>query len=94
VRSGSSSSFPTDRSREADRRRRQRYALDAVRPTNNAGPRDEELELALKALADYDTKMPAPPVGDKEKIARYHVNRIALLRALAKAAKNDDENRL
>jgi thiol-disulfide isomerase/thioredoxin len=58
----------------------------------NVEPRDEEMELALKALADYDAKnAPLLQNGDKKGIARYHVNRIPFLRELVKKSKNPDE---
>ncbi len=41
---------------------------------NNIEPRDEIVDAALKALADYDIKnAPLVQGGDKEKVARYHV---------------------
>ncbi len=50
------------------------------------------MELALKALADYDGKnAPLLQNGDKAGIARYHVSRIPLLRAIVETSKNDDE---
>ena len=59
---------------------------------DNAEPRDEAMELALKALADYDMKnAPLLQSGDKESIARYHVDRVPLLRDIVKASKNADE---
>jgi thiol-disulfide isomerase/thioredoxin len=58
----------------------------------NVEPRDEEMELALKALADYDAKnAPLLQNGDKKGVARYHVNRIPFLRELVKKSKNPDE---
>ncbi len=58
----------------------------------NVEPRDEEMELALKALADYDAKSaPLLQNGDKKGIARYHVNRIPFVRDLVKKSKNADE---
>jgi thiol-disulfide isomerase/thioredoxin len=58
----------------------------------NLQPRDEAMELALKALADYDAKnAPLLQSGDKASSARYHVNRISLLRAIVEASKNEDE---
>ncbi len=59
---------------------------------SNVEPRDEEMELALKALADYDAKnAPLLQNGDKKGIARYHVSRIPFLRELVKKSKNPDE---
>ena len=48
---------------------------------NDVAPRNEAMELALKALADYDTKnAQLLQSGDKAKIAHYHVGRIPYLR--------------
>jgi len=59
---------------------------------NNTEPRDEAVDAALKALADFDIKnAPLLQTGDKEKIARYHVGRIPLLRAVVKALKSPEE---
>jgi thiol-disulfide isomerase/thioredoxin len=59
---------------------------------NNVGPRDEAMDAALKALADYDTKNASwLQAGEKEKIARYHVDRVPLLRAVVKATKSPEE---
>jgi thiol-disulfide isomerase/thioredoxin len=58
----------------------------------NVEPRDEKMELALKALADYDAKNASLlQAGDKPSIARYYVNRIPLLRAIVEESKNEDE---
>jgi thiol-disulfide isomerase/thioredoxin len=59
---------------------------------DNAAPRDEAMELALKRLADYDKeKAPLLQGGDKKSIALYHRNRIPFLRAIVEASKTDDE---
>jgi len=59
---------------------------------NNIEPRDEAMDAALKALADYDVKnAPLLQGGQKDKIARYHVGRIPLLRDLAKKSKNPED---
>jgi thiol-disulfide isomerase/thioredoxin len=59
---------------------------------NNVEPRDEAMDAALKALADYDVKnAPLLQSGDKEKIARYHVGRVPFLRAVVKASKNSED---
>ncbi len=59
---------------------------------NSVEPRDEAMELALKRLADYDTKnAPLLSAGDKENIARYHVGRVPILRDIAKLCKSEDE---
>jgi thiol-disulfide isomerase/thioredoxin len=59
---------------------------------NNAGPRDEATDVALRALAEYDTKNAALlQTGDKQKIAQYHVGRVPLLRDVAKASPNAEE---
>ena len=52
-----------DRSREADRGGGQRHPLDALRRANNVEPRDEAMDAALKALADYDVKNAAAAAG-------------------------------
>jgi thiol-disulfide isomerase/thioredoxin len=53
-------------------------------------PRNEVLDAALKALADYDIKnAPLLQGGQREKIARYHVDRIPLLRGVVKAVPED-----
>jgi thiol-disulfide isomerase/thioredoxin len=58
----------------------------------NVASRDEAMEVPLKALADYDAKnAPLLQNGDKASIARYHVNRIPLLRAIVEASKNEEE---
>jgi thiol-disulfide isomerase/thioredoxin len=59
---------------------------------NTVEPRDEAMELALKHLADYDMKnAPLLQAGDKEKIARYHVGRVPILREIVKVSKSEDE---
>jgi thiol-disulfide isomerase/thioredoxin len=59
---------------------------------NNAQPRDEAVDAALKALADYDTKNAGLLTnGDRRDLARYHVSRVPLLSAVIKALKAEDE---
>ncbi len=59
---------------------------------NNVQPRDEAVDAALKALADYDAKNAGLlQTGDRRDIARYHVGRIPLLNAVVKASKADDD---
>ncbi len=59
---------------------------------NNVQPRDEVMEAALKALADFDVKSAQlVQSGDPEKVVRYHHGRIPLLRAVVKAAPSSDE---
>jgi thiol-disulfide isomerase/thioredoxin len=59
---------------------------------NNAEPRDAIVDAALKALADYDIKnAPLVQGGDREKVARYHVGRVPLLRGVVKASKSDED---
>ncbi len=54
--------------------------------------RDEAMEQALKALADFDAQnASAVQSGQKEKIARYQHDRIKLLRAVANTAKNPED---
>jgi thiol-disulfide isomerase/thioredoxin len=62
---------------------------------NNIEPRDEAMDAALKALADYDVKnAQALQTGQNDKIARYHVDRIPLLRALVKAIPSRPDDQL
>ncbi len=59
---------------------------------NNVEPRDEAMDAALKALADFDVKnAPLLQGGDKEHIAQYHVGRVRLLRAIVEASKSPEE---
>jgi len=61
---------------------------------NEAGPvvRDEAMEQALKALADYDAQhADAAASGQNEKIARYYYDRIPLLRAVVASARNPED---
>jgi thiol-disulfide isomerase/thioredoxin len=83
------------------------YAIDPEKPVvaaasglrtvlfdkaTSAQPRDEAMEAALRALADYDLKNAAlVQGGDPEKIVRYHHGRIPLLRELVKAAPTPEE---
>jgi peroxiredoxin len=61
---------------------------------NDLQPRDEAVDIAMKALADYDIKgAPLLQSGQVEKIAQYHVGRVPLLRAVVKASK-DPANQL
>ncbi|HZW33883.1 MAG TPA: thiol-disulfide isomerase, partial [Isosphaeraceae bacterium] len=60
--------------------------------SNTVQPRDEAVDAALKALADYDSKnsqlLQSP---DKRDHAKYHIGRIPHLQAVAKASKNDED---
>jgi len=58
---------------------------------NNVEPRDEAVDAALKALADYDGKNSHLLQGGKREIAQYHVGRIPLLQAVVKASKNAED---
>jgi thiol-disulfide isomerase/thioredoxin len=59
---------------------------------NNVQPRDEAMDAALKALADFDVQnAPLLQSGDKQKIARYHHSRIPLLRAVVKVSKSPED---
>ena len=52
-------------------------------------PRDEAVDIAMKALADYDIKgAPLLQSGQAEKIAQYHIGRVPFLRAVVKASKD------
>ena len=59
---------------------------------NNVQPRDEAVDAALKALADYDNKnaqlLQSPERRDH---AKYHIGRIPHLQAVVKASKNDED---
>jgi thiol-disulfide isomerase/thioredoxin len=57
-----------------------------------APQRDEVMDKALKALADFDNanaKLQAGP--DKKDVARFHVGRIPLLNAVVKVAKDGED---
>jgi thiol-disulfide isomerase/thioredoxin len=57
------------------------------------GPQNPEMEAALKDLAKYDEEGSGVlSGGDKQAIAKYHVSRVPLLRAVVKAAKGGDES--
>jgi len=60
-----------------------------------AGPgpqRDEAMEKGLKALADFDTaNARLQTSGDKKDLARFHVGRVPLLNAIAKVAKDPED---
>ncbi len=59
---------------------------------NNIEPRDEAVDAALKALADYDIKnAPLLQGGQNENIARYNIGRVPLLRAMVKVSKNPED---
>jgi thiol-disulfide isomerase/thioredoxin len=83
------------------------YAIDPEKPVvaaagglrtmlfdkaNNVQPRNEAMETALKALADFDIKnAQLVQGGENEKIVKYHLSRIQLLRAIVKVAATADE---
>jgi thiol-disulfide isomerase/thioredoxin len=59
---------------------------------NGIQPRDEAVDAALKALADFDIRnAPLLQTGEPEKIAQYHVGRVPQIRAVVKASKNAEE---
>jgi thiol-disulfide isomerase/thioredoxin len=59
---------------------------------NDVVPRDEAVDAALKSVADYDIKYSKLlQSGDKDKIAKYNVDRVPLLRAVVKASKSPEE---
>jgi hypothetical protein len=58
---------------------------------NNIQPRDEALDAALKALADYDGKNANLMAAGPRDKARYYIGRIPSLRAVVKASKSDDD---
>jgi thiol-disulfide isomerase/thioredoxin len=59
---------------------------------NNIQPRDEAVDAALKALADYDSKnAQVIQGGGPRERAKFYLDRIAFLRAVVKASKTDQE---
>src|SRR5206468_974345 len=59
---------------------------------NNVEPRDEAMDAALRALADYDGKnAPLLQSGEKRDHAQYYVGRIPPLRAVVKASKTAED---
>jgi len=59
---------------------------------NNVQPRDEAVDAALKALADYDGKnAQVIQAGAPRERARYYLDRVAFLRAVVKASKSDED---
>ncbi|WP_165233541.1 redoxin domain-containing protein [Aquisphaera insulae] len=64
----------------------------AIFDTAGAGPqRDEAMETALKALADYDKANGQLQAGEKKDLARFHVGRVPLLNAIVKVAKEPED---
>jgi thiol-disulfide isomerase/thioredoxin len=62
---------------------------------NQAAPHEDGVDTALKELADYDVKnAPLLQGGQPENVARYHVGRIPVLRAIPKLMKNPDDQLL
>ena len=57
----------------------------------NVQPRDEAVDTALKALADYDGKNAGLMQGGPRDQARYYVGRIPHLRAVVKASKTAED---
>src|SRR5262249_16852120 len=58
----------------------------------NVEQRDEAVDAALKALADYDVKNASLlQSGENAKVVRYHVGRVQLLRSVVKALKSPEE---
>jgi thiol-disulfide isomerase/thioredoxin len=53
--------------------------------------RDEAMDKALKALADYDSAGAKFQAGDKKDLARFHVGRVPLLNAVVKVAKDPED---
>ena len=58
---------------------------------NNVQPRDEAVDTALKALADYDGKNANLMQGGPRDRAQYYVGRIPHLRAVVKASKSPED---
>jgi thiol-disulfide isomerase/thioredoxin len=59
---------------------------------NNVEPRDEAMDAALRALADYDAKNSALlQSGDHRDLARYHVGRVPLLRTVINSCKSAED---
>ncbi|QEH37508.1 Thiol-disulfide oxidoreductase ResA [Aquisphaera giovannonii] len=64
----------------------------AIFDTAGPGPqRDEAMEKALKALADYDSGNAPLQQGEKKDVARFHYGRIPLLGAIVKVAKEPED---
>jgi peroxiredoxin len=65
----------------------------ALFDTAGAGPqRNEALDRALKALADFDnTNAKLQNGGDRKDVARFHVGRVPLLNAVVKVCKDPDD---
>jgi thiol-disulfide isomerase/thioredoxin len=58
---------------------------------NNVQPRDEAVDTALKALADYDGKNAALMQGAPRERAGYYVGRIKYLRDIVKESKSPED---
>ena len=59
---------------------------------NGIEPRDEAVDAAMKALADYDIKnTKLLQDGKPEDAAKYNVGRVPFVRAVVKTTKNPDE---
>jgi thiol-disulfide isomerase/thioredoxin len=58
---------------------------------NNAQPRDEAVDAALKALADYDGKNAGLMQGGPRERAQYYTGRIAFLREIVKNSKTEED---
>ena len=56
-----------------------------------APQRDEAMETALKALADYDNANGKLQGGEKKEVAQFHYGRIPLLNAIVKVAKDPED---
>jgi peroxiredoxin len=57
----------------------------------SAPQRDEAMETALKALADYDNANGKLQGGEKKDVAQFHYGRIPLLNAIVKVAKDPED---
>ncbi|APW62646.1 TlpA disulfide reductase family protein [Paludisphaera borealis] len=69
-----------------------RSAIYEIAGVGDAPQHDAEMEAALKTLADYDKANSALAAGaDKKEAARFHVDRIPLLRGVVKASKDADD---
>jgi thiol-disulfide isomerase/thioredoxin len=58
---------------------------------NNVQPRDEAVDAAMKALADYDGKNAVLMQGAAREKAQYYTGRVRFLRAVAEASKTDED---
>ncbi|MDG3002325.1 redoxin family protein [Paludisphaera mucosa] len=69
-----------------------RSSLYETAAGSGGGARDEGMEKALRALAEFDkANVAVLTSGEKRSIAQYHLKRVALLKAVADAARDPEE---